>query len=134
MTGIIILDAHGLMAFLEKEQGYEKVKAAFVSAVKNNQNILMTAVNFGEVYYIILKECGIDKAIETEKIIESLPIDIINVNLNMAKEAAIYKANKKMSYADCFAAALTNMHNGILITGDPEFKEVEKEIKITWLK
>jgi predicted nucleic acid-binding protein len=39
-----------------------------------------------------------------------------------------------MSYADCFAAALAKIKNCELVTGDPEFREVEKEIKINWLK
>jgi predicted nucleic acid-binding protein len=39
-----------------------------------------------------------------------------------------------MSYADCFAAALARVNNSELITGDPEFREVEKEIKVVWLK
>jgi predicted nucleic acid-binding protein len=39
-----------------------------------------------------------------------------------------------MSYADCFAAALSKQKNAELLTGDPEFKAVEKDIKIHWLK
>ncbi|HOW64450.1 MAG TPA: PIN domain-containing protein [Candidatus Paceibacterota bacterium] len=42
-------------------------------------------------------------------------------------------ATKKMAYADCFAAALAKAENAELVTGDPEFKEVEKEIRIAWL-
>ena len=38
-----------------------------------------------------------------------------------------------MSYADCFSAALAKQQNAELVTGDPEFKAVEKEIKINWL-
>jgi predicted nucleic acid-binding protein len=38
-----------------------------------------------------------------------------------------------MSYADCFAAALTKQKNGVLLTGDPEFKQVEREVSINWL-
>jgi hypothetical protein len=34
----------------------------------------------------------------------------------------------------CFAAALAQRENAELFTGDPEFKAVEKEIKIGWLK
>ena len=41
---------------------------------------------------------------------------------------------KKMSYADCFAAALAKLRSAELITGDPEFKAVEGEIKIGWLR
>jgi predicted nucleic acid-binding protein len=38
-----------------------------------------------------------------------------------------------MSYADCFAAALTENKRGILLTSDKEFKQVEKNIKIDFL-
>ena len=50
------------------------------------------------------------------------------------RQAAIYKATKKLAYADAFAAALAKILNAELVTGDPEFKEIENEIKIGWLK
>lgn len=39
-----------------------------------------------------------------------------------------------MSYADAFAAALSKEKKAGLVTGDPEFKALEKEIDINWLK
>ena len=128
-----VLDAHALLAFLEKEPSSGKVEAHFVAAVEKDTPIGMTCVNFGEVYYIILRECGPEKAAQAEKIIATLPIEIVNVDRELAKEAARFKATKKMSYADCFAAALTKMTKAELITGDPEFHAVEKDIKIAWL-
>lgn len=128
-----VLDAHGLLVFLEKEAGYEKVEQSFVAAVEKDRYLLMTSVNFGEVYYIVLRECGQDKAHEIEKIIKTLPIEIIDVDTQLAREAARFKAVHKMSYADCFAAALAKLHKGEVITGDKEFKTVESEIKIAWL-
>lgn len=128
-----VLDAHGLLVFLEKEAGYEKVEQSFVAAVEKDRYLLMTSVNFGEVYYIVLRECGQDKAHEIEKIIRTLPIEIIDVDIQLAREAARFKAAHKMSYADCFAAALAKLHKGEVITGDKEFKTVESEIKIAWL-
>jgi len=38
-----------------------------------------------------------------------------------------------MSLADCFAAALTAKVKGEIMTGDPEFKAVEKLIRVVWL-
>ena len=35
---------------------------------------------------------------------------------------------------DNLAAALAKMRNAEFVTGDPEFKSIEKEIKINWLK
>ena len=128
-----ILDAHGLLVFLEKEAGFEKVRSIFVNAVEKDNNLLMTSVNYGEVYYIILRECGQEKLNEIEKIITTLPIDIINVDIQLAREAAHFKATKKISYADCFAAALAKLHKGEVITGDKEFKTLEDEVKILWI-
>lgn len=127
-----VLDAHGLLVFLEKEAGYEKVEQSFVAAIEKDRYLLMTSVNFGEVYYIVLRECGQEKAHEIEKIIGTLPIEIIDVDMQLAREAARFKAAHKISYADCFAAALAKQHKGEIITGDKEFKSVENEIKIAW--
>ncbi|MCG2790180.1 MAG: type II toxin-antitoxin system VapC family toxin [Actinomycetia bacterium] len=128
-----ILDAYGLLVFLEKEVGFEKVRSIFVNAVEKDNNLLMTSINYGEVYYIILRECGQEKLNEIEKIITTLPIDIINVDIQLAREAARFKATKKISYADCFAAALAKLHKGEVITGDKEFKTLEDEVKILWI-
>ncbi len=130
---LTVLDSHALLVYLEREPGFEKVEKLLVQAVSNEQNLLMSSVNFGEVYYIVHRECGEKEAEKIEKLIDTLPIEIISVDLDLAKEAAIFKSSKKMSYADCFAAALTKVHKAKLITGDPEFKEVEKVIKIIWL-
>ena len=128
-----ILDAHGLMVFLEKEPGFEKVESLFIVAVEKDNNVLMTSVNFGEVYYIILRECGQEKAHKIEKVIRTFPIEIVDVDIQLAREAARFKAAHKISYADCFAAALAKLRKGELITGDREFKVIEDEIKISWL-
>lgn len=129
-----VLDAHALMVYLEKEPGYEKVQAAFLQAIERGKNILITSVNFGEVYYIILRECGQKKAEEIEKIIRTLPIEIVDVDIDISREAARFKTNHKISYADCFAAALTKMiRKSQLLTGDKEFEELKDEIKILWI-
>jgi ribonuclease VapC len=128
-----VLDAHALLVFLEKEAGYEKIEQFFVTAVEKDRYLLMASVNFGEVYYIVWRECGQDKAREIEKIIMTLPIEIIDVDIHIAREAARLKATHKISYADSFAAALAKLHKGEVITGDKEFKAVENEIKISWL-
>ena len=40
----------------------------------------------------------------------------------------------KMSLADAFAAALAKERRVELVTGDPEFTPLEREIKVHWLK
>jgi len=128
-----ILDAHALLVFLEREHGFEKVKSLFVAALEEDNDLLMTSVNFGEVYYIVLREFGEKKVGEVEKIIQTLPIDIVDVDLQLAREAARLKATIRISYADCFAAALAKLHKGEVVTGDKEFRALEDEVEISWL-
>ena len=130
---IRVLDSHGLLVFLEREPGFEKVKSLFVAALEEDNNLLMTSVNFGEVYYIVLREFGEKKVNEVEKIIQTLPIEIVDVDMQLAREAARFKATKKISYADCFAAALAKLREGEIVTGDKEFKALEGEVKISWV-
>jgi len=130
---IRVLDSHGLLVFLEREPGFEKVKSLFVEALEEDNNLLMTSVNFGEVYYIVLREFGEKKVNEVEKIIQTLPIEIVDVDMQLAREAARFKAMKKISYADCFTAALAKLREGEVVTGDKEFKALEGEVKISWV-
>jgi predicted nucleic acid-binding protein len=62
-----------------------------------------------------------------------LGLEFKEADWELAREAAVFKATKKMSYADCFAAALARRESAQLVTGDPEFKQVEDEISIVWL-
>jgi len=128
-----VLDAYALMVFLEKEPGHEKVERHFTAAVEKDEPLLMTTVNYGEVLYIILRECGRPKVQEIESIIRTLPITLVDVGLGLATEAARFKALKNIAYADCFAAALAKLRRAALLTGDKEFKALEKDIHIVWI-
>ena len=70
---------------------------------------------------------------EVAHLISTLPIQIIPADLELTKGAAEFKASKKMSYADCFAAALAKLRRAELVTGDEDFKQVEGEVKILWI-
>lgn len=55
-------------------------------------------------------------------------------DLELVRQAALFKVTKKMSYADCFAAALARTDNAELVTGNRDFKAVENDLKkIRWL-
>ena len=131
---VVVLDAYSVIAFLEREPGYEQVGKYFEHGSQAGRDLLLCTVNWGEVYYIVLRETGPAKAEEVRRFLETLPIDLIDADRDLAHQAAIYKASHKMSYADCFAAALAKERKATLVTGDKEFKALESEIKIAWLK
>jgi len=56
------------------------------------------------------------------------------VEETLVMRAAYLKAQYPISYADAFAAALAEQEKAILVTGDPDFKRLEKTIKIQWLR
>ena len=131
-----VLDSWALIAFFEDEPAADDVERLLQQAADEKHKLLMSVVNWGEIYYSTMREVSQAAAEQKAQEIAALPIQIIGVSedLVLAKQAAIFKARHKMSYADCFAAALAKQKNAELITGDPEFRAVEKDIKINWLK
>lgn len=132
-AAVRVLDSYSLIAYIEGEAGADKMVEIFRLARDSGRALFLSVVNWGEVYYITLREAGRERAVEVVHVVSTLPIQIVPADLELAKQAAEFKATKKMSYADCFAAALTKLRRAELVTGDKEFKEVEGEVKILWL-
>ena len=128
-----ILDASALVAYLWKQPGYEKVQELLTKAAGNEKGLLMSTVNFGEVYYLLIREHGLEDADKILKFIETLPIEFVEIDMALAKQAALYKAVQKLPFVDSLAAALTKLRKGELITVDKDFKAVESEIKVLWV-
>jgi predicted nucleic acid-binding protein len=133
LAAVKVLDSWALLCYLEQEPGYEKIIELFEKAVEFSKPLLMCIVNWGEVYYQITRRFGDPKAQEIEQLIQTLPITLVEANKELTREAARIKATKRMAYADCFAVALARLKKAELYTGDPEFKVVEKDIKVVWL-
>lgn len=130
---IFVLDSFALLAFLENETGSQRVQDLFGLAKNDTISLSLSIINLGEVLYITERERGLPVAQKVLALIEELPIVIKDVTRDMVFSAAHLKASYAISYADSFAAALTIQQKGTLVTGDPEFKLLEKELMIEWL-
>jgi ribonuclease VapC len=130
-----VLDSWALMAFLQDEPAAGEVEKLLLKAAEDKHKLLLSVVNWGEIYYAIARAEG--EAVAEQKVADlaTLAIELVPVNddLQLVRQAAKFKASKKMAYADCFAAALAKLKNVEVVTGDPEFKEVESEVKVVWL-
>ena len=130
-----VLDSWALIAFFEDEPAAEAVEKILEQATAEKHKLLMSVVNWGEIYYNTMREVSAgSRRTKAPAKLPPCPLRLWARDLHLTKQAAIYKATHKMSYADCFGAALAKIKNAEFVTGDPEFKEVEKEIKINWLK
>ncbi len=128
-----VLDSYAVIAYAKNEKGGDKVADLISGALTSDAELYFSVINWGEVYYITLRNQGKDKAELFKTTFARFPITIVEANKELTLHAAEFKAFNKMSYADAFAAALAKFKNAILITGDKEFKALEKEIKIDWI-
>jgi ribonuclease VapC len=128
-----VLDSFALVAYFRGEAAGVPVKELLQKASKNDKPVHMTEVNYAEAKYMILRKDGADAWAEAAKILIALPIEFHPVDRELADLAADFKSRVSFSLADAFAAALATKHKAELVTGDPEFRVVAKEIKIHWL-
>ena len=129
-----VLDASALLALLFDQPGAEKVEHLFNQAADADKPMLITAVNWAELLYKMKHkhgEQGWEGALHFER---TMPLDVVAIDRELAETAAALKVEHNLGLADAFAAALAKQKKAELITGDLEFKAVEKEIKINWLK
>lgn len=131
--GPYIFDSHALLKFFQKEKGYEKVVRLLKSIKKSGVTQYINAINLGEIIYSTKREFGNQKKLEVLANIERLNFTILPVTNNLIFQAAEYKAQYNISYADCFVIASAVEHNAAIVTGDPDFKKVEHLVKILWI-
>jgi ribonuclease VapC len=129
----IVLDSWAIMSYLGGEPSAEKVADIMADAHEEHIPLFLTVVNAGEVWYILAREVSVSEADSSIRQLRQLGITFIDADWALAHEAAGFKSKHKMSFADCFAAALAKEKKAQLITGDQEFKQLEREINIAWL-
>jgi len=127
-----VLDASALMAFFEDRPGAEKVEELLAKAAEAKRPLLMSVVNWGEVYYSVWRARGEKAAAAKLAEIAQLPIQVVDVDLELAQLAARLKAQYHLPYADCFAAALAQARKATLVTSDKDFECVATALKTLW--
>jgi predicted nucleic acid-binding protein len=128
-----VVDSYAVIAFLFKEKGHEKVLELFEKAAQADQVLLIAVPNWAEVRYVVERKVGTARWHEAWHKLLGLPLEIAPSDQSLAELAWEINATKKMPLADCFAAALAKQKKGDLCTGDPEFRSVEKDVKVVWL-
>src|SRR3972149_104976 len=128
-----VLDTWAVIAYLEDEPSAPQIADLIASAHEDSIPVFMTVVNVGEVWYIIAREVSEEEANNSIKELHDLRIQFVDVGWDLTQGAARFKSQHRMSYADCYAAALAKSYKADLVTGDKEFKSLEDQIKIQWI-
>ena len=124
-----VLDASAVLRYTDKEPGYKRVRDLFKQAAMGQAELLLSAVNWGEIVGALYKRVGMTRARTIAGSLAALPIAIVPVDAGQAEAAAIFKCDFKVPYADAFAAALTlarssPQQRATLVTADFDFKAV----------
>jgi predicted nucleic acid-binding protein len=126
-----VLDANALIGLFEgREPASGKVRHLVAEAVRLELPLLMSAVNWGEAFYIEWRHHGEAKAREVEAYLHRLPIAVIAVDLDRATRAGAIKQKHNLGYADAFAAELAIERGAWLVTADPEFSRMGKTVSV----
>jgi ribonuclease VapC len=128
-----VLDSHAVLAYLLGESGSRSVGILLEKAALARRNALIAAPNWAEIRYQVERKLGETGWEEIRTTLLGLPIEIVPADQKLAEAAGEIKARRRMSLADCFAAALARERKADVYTGDPEFREVEGEIRVVWI-
>ena len=126
-----VLDANALIGFFEDRQRVaEKVRQLLGEALRQDLLLLISAVNWGEVFYIAWRRHGEEKAREADARLQRMPIAVIAADRERASRAGTLKEKHGLGYADAFAAELAIEYGAWLVTADPEFSKVGKGLRV----
>ncbi len=128
----IVLDASAVITFSVNRPGAEKVEQLIQLALDGKRELLMCVVNWGEVYYSVWRDQGPGFARHILAQIAQLPIHLVPADVELARQAAEFKANFNLPYVDGFAATLALHRKASLATSDKDFEIIEEKLHILW--
>lgn len=134
MSEKLVVDSFALVSLFHREPGWQIVQRALYDQEKARTRAILNWINWGEFYYIVKRRVGAAKTMDALRLLEQLPIDLFPIDQPLVRTAAEIKSEHALSYADAFCVATAQRLDAVVLTNDPEYKSVEKLIRIRWLK
>lgn len=124
-----VLDSNALVRLFRNAPGAETVDELVRQAKTGRTRLSISVVNLIEVVYVLTRFFGREKALEcvdkARDVAESFPVDE-----QTALNTADVRIRYKLSLADCFAAELAMRLGATLVTADPVFAKLGKQLKV----
>lgn len=134
MAENVVLDSSALLAFLFGESSADDVEEFLAGSLEGNRRVMVSAINWAEVLCRVIEARGNEGLSILQHIERTSPIEIISVDAALAETAGVISTQYSLPLADAFAAALAKRHQALVVTGDGDFKVLEREVKIHWLR
>jgi len=133
MSRTYVLDANAVLDLVADGGGAERMEQLCREATHWGTPLLMSVVNWGEVFYHLWQRRGEEKARHTMGNLSRLPLDLVPVDLPQVLKASEIKAVHKIPYVDCLAAALAETRQAVLVTSDRDFEKLGRRVEVLWL-
>jgi predicted nucleic acid-binding protein len=133
MSKTYVLDANAVLDFIEDGPGAERMEQLFKDASHRGAPVLMSVVNWGEVFYHSWQQRGEESARRTVADLSRLPLELVTVDAPQSLQAGEIKARHKIPYVDCLAAALAMIRQAVLVTSDRDFEKLGRRVQVLWL-
>lgn len=128
-----VIDSYALLVYLQKQKGWQETGSLLRMFKRERRLVLLNWINWGEIYYIVRRQFGAEKAQETMELLSTFPLKLYPVTFDLVHLASELKGDYKIPYADAFCAATALQNKAIVITGDPQFQALENIIGIRWI-
>lgn len=128
-----MLDANAVLSLMEDGSGAERVQQLLTAALRDNTRVLISVINWGEVFYVSWERRGEEAARRTMASFSRLPVEIVPADIEQVSKAAEIKSRHKIPYADSIAAALAELRGATLVTSDRDFEKLGRRIQVLWL-
>ena len=128
-----VLDANAVLRYFKMGNAGDgdRVLDLFLQAQRNQARLSISVVNLGEVFYILLRNVGEQRAVDYIRVLKH-GVTIVEADVSGTMQAATLKHRYKLGYADSFAAALALATKATLVSADPNFENVGKSLK--WIR
>jgi len=128
-----VIDSWAIVEWTKGTQPARNLVASLLMEARDGSaRLFMSAINVGEVYYVLRKHHAEEAAEKWRDLAGTLPVTFDLPNLDDIWEAASLKGRYPIAYADAFAAALAQKHRCPLLTGDPELLVIP-DLEVDWV-
>jgi ribonuclease VapC len=100
-----ILDSYALLAYFQAEPAGAKVRNILKAAAASTAAAFLSVISLGEIYYIVARKRGEEKAGEITELISRLPVGLVDATKERVLAAARVKAQHPVSYGDAFVCS-----------------------------
>jgi predicted nucleic acid-binding protein len=124
-----VLDANALVRLYRDAPGADIVANLIQRAKLGQARLAISVANLSEVLHVLSRYVSSEDALrfirDARNAIEPVPVDE-----RSALDSAILRIRYKLGFADSFAADLALRRNATLVTADPDFERLGKQLTI----